>query len=135
MSATKASAVAAVGLIGVLITSGAQAQSAGGPDTEITLLKEQLRLMEQKLEKLHEQMAPLQNEINQLNRQFWVNKDKVKAHKYDLSASRYRQIEQDAIFYEQPHVTLNRLRQLETMAIRQVCELDEMLGDDAIQIP
>jgi hypothetical protein len=46
-----------------------------------------------------------------------------------------RPIEQDAIFYEQPHVTLNRLRQLETMAIRQVCELDEMLGDDAIQIP
>src|ERR1700760_4593826 len=57
MSGTKASAVAAVGLIGVLITSGAQAQSAGGPDTEITLLKEQLRLMEQKLEKLQKQTA------------------------------------------------------------------------------
>jgi len=42
----------------------------------------------------HEKMAPLQNEINQLNRQFWVSKDQVQANKYDLSASRYRQIEQ-----------------------------------------
>src|SRR6266496_3112510 len=30
---------------------------------------------QQKLEELHEQMAPLQNEINQLNRQFSVSKD------------------------------------------------------------
>jgi type I restriction enzyme M protein len=68
---------------------------------------------QQKLEKLHEQMAPLQNEINQLNRQFWVNKDKVKANKYDLSASRYRQIEQEEVYYEGPDVTLKRLQQLE----------------------
>src|SRR5438552_5717247 len=68
---------------------------------------------QQKLEKLHEQMAPLQNEINQLNRQFWVSKDKVKTNKYDLSASRYRQIEQEESFCERPEVTLDRLRQLE----------------------
>jgi type I restriction enzyme M protein len=68
---------------------------------------------QQKLEELHEQMTPLQNEINQLNRQFWVSKDQVKANKYDLSASRYRQIEQDEMFYEKPGVTLQRLRQLE----------------------
>jgi type I restriction enzyme M protein len=42
-----------------------------------------------------------------------VTKDQVKANKYDLSASRYRQVEQDEEFYEQPHVTLKRLRQLE----------------------
>jgi type I restriction enzyme M protein len=68
---------------------------------------------QQKLEKLHEQMAPLQNEINQLNRQFWVSKDQVKARKYDLSASRYRQIEQDEVFYEKQDVTLGRLASLE----------------------
>ncbi|MGZ5003988.1 MAG: type I restriction-modification system subunit M, partial [Chthoniobacterales bacterium] len=60
---------------------------------------------QKKLEKLHEQMAPLQNEINQLNRQFWVSKDKVKTNKYDLSASRYRQIEQEEVYYEKPEVT------------------------------
>jgi type I restriction enzyme M protein len=68
---------------------------------------------QRKLEELHEQMAPLQNEINQLNRQFWVSKEKVKANKYDLSASRYRQIEQEEVFYEKPKVTLERLQKLE----------------------
>ena len=57
MSRTKPAAVAAISLIGVLIASGAQAQSAGGADTEIALLKEQLRLMEQKLDKLQKQTA------------------------------------------------------------------------------
>jgi type I restriction enzyme M protein len=37
----------------------------------------------------------------------------VKGNKYDLSASRYRQIEEDEMFYEKPDVTLERLRQLE----------------------
>jgi type I restriction enzyme M protein len=32
----------------------------------------------QRLAQLHEQMAPLQAEINQLNRQFWVTKAQVK---------------------------------------------------------
>ena len=78
-----------------------------------------LETNQQKLEQLHEQMAPLQNEINQLNRQFWVSKDKVKANKYDLSASRYRQIEQDEVYYEKPEVTLKRLQQLE-VSLRDV---------------
>ncbi len=55
MSRTKPAAVAAISLIGVLIASGAQAQSAGGADPQIALLKEQLRLMEQKLDKLQKQ--------------------------------------------------------------------------------
>jgi hypothetical protein len=67
----------------------------------------------QRLAQLHEQMAPLQAEINQLNRQFWVTKAQVKANKYDLSASRYRQIEQDEPFYESPRVTMERLLKLE----------------------
>jgi len=61
-------------------------------------------------------MTPLQTEINQLTRQFWVTKEQVKADKYDLSASRYRQVEQDEEFYEEPKVTLERLRQLEQAA-------------------
>jgi type I restriction enzyme M protein len=73
-------------------------------------------------------MTPLQTEINQLTRQFWVTKEQVKANKYDLSASRYRQVEQDEEFYEGPKVTLGRLRQLETAAMAEVAILHEMLG-------
>jgi phosphate-selective porin OprO/OprP len=54
---TRSAIVAAIGLIGVLITSGAQAQSAGGSDAEIALLKQQLKLMEQKFDKLQAQTA------------------------------------------------------------------------------
>jgi phosphate-selective porin OprO/OprP len=47
---------ATVGLIGAFVTSQAQAQSAGA-DSEIALLKQQLRLMEQKLDKLQKQTS------------------------------------------------------------------------------
>lgn len=77
----------------------------------------------QKLAQLHEQMSPLQAEINQLNRQFWVNKAQVKGNKYDLSASRYRQIEQDEAFYDSPQVTLERLLTLEEVMAAEVQEL------------
>jgi len=67
-------------------------------------------------------MAPLQAEINQLNRQFWVTKAQVKANKYDLSASRYRQIEQDEPYYESPQVTMERLLKLEQVMAAEVTE-------------
>src|SRR5882724_11448501 len=54
MSKVQLTAVAAISLIGVLTTSQARAQSAGA-DAEIALLKQQLRLMEQKLDRLQKQ--------------------------------------------------------------------------------
>jgi hypothetical protein len=62
-------------------------------------------------------MTPLQTEINQLTRQFWVTKDQVKTNKYDLSASRYRPMEQDANCYDVPGVTLARLLTLEKIPV------------------
>jgi phosphate-selective porin OprO and OprP len=47
---------AAIGLAGML-TSHAQAQSASNQDAEIALLKQQLRMMEQKLDRLEKQTA------------------------------------------------------------------------------
>ncbi|PZV06752.1 MAG: N-6 DNA methylase [Leptolyngbya sp.] len=82
---------------------------------------------QQKLTTLHEQMAPLQWEINQLNRQFWVTKDQVSANKYDLSASRYRQVEQDEVYYESPQVTMERLLKLEHGMAAEVTELEKLL--------
>jgi phosphate-selective porin OprO/OprP len=56
MSKAQRTAVAAISLIGALATSHARAQSAGA-DAEIASLKQQLRLMEQKLDKLQKKTA------------------------------------------------------------------------------
>ena len=77
---------------------------------------------------LQSRIAPLEKEINQLTRQFWVAKDKVVAEKYDLSASRYRQVEQEEVFYEKPAITLERMRQLEHAADSDVAALAKMLA-------
>ncbi|MHB8269468.1 OprO/OprP family phosphate-selective porin [Bradyrhizobium sp.] len=57
MSKAKFATATAVGLLGALATSQAYAQSAGNADAEIALLKQQLRLMEQKLDALQKQTA------------------------------------------------------------------------------
>jgi type I restriction enzyme M protein len=62
-----------------------------------------------------------------LNRQFWVTKAQVKANKYDLSASRYRQIEQDEPYYESPQVTMERLLKLEQIMGDEVRQLTELI--------
>ncbi|MBI3528300.1 MAG: SAM-dependent DNA methyltransferase [Betaproteobacteria bacterium] len=83
---------------------------------------------EVELAELQAQITPLQTEINQLGRQFWVTEDQVKANNYDLSASRYRQIEQDEVFYERPAITLERLRKLEAGATTDVGTLEKLLA-------
>ena len=55
MSKIKFGAATAAGLIGAMVASQAQAQSASNNDAEIAALKQQLRLMEQKLDKLQRQ--------------------------------------------------------------------------------
>jgi type I restriction enzyme M protein len=83
---------------------------------------------EAELAELQSRMTPLQTEINQLTRQFWVTKDQVKANKYDLSASRYRMVEQDEEFYEQPRVTLERIRFLGQTTESELTALQATLG-------
>jgi type I restriction enzyme M protein len=72
-----------------------------------------LETEEQLLAELEEQITPIQKEIDQLGNQFWVTKAEVTENKYDLSASRYRKIDPDETFYEEPDVTLERLMKLE----------------------
>src|ERR1700722_20175342 len=57
MSKIKFGAATAAGLIGAMMASAADAQSAGNNDAEIALLKQQLHLMEQKLDQLQKQTA------------------------------------------------------------------------------
>jgi phosphate-selective porin OprO/OprP len=57
MSKAKFGTATALGLIGAMVASQAHAQSAGSNDAEIVALKQQLRLMEQKLDKLQRQTS------------------------------------------------------------------------------
>jgi type I restriction enzyme M protein len=82
---------------------------------------------EVELAELQAKMTPLQDEINQLGRQFWVTKEQVAAQKYDLSASRYREIDNNEEYVESVAVTLNRLLDLEAVATRQVTVLQSMM--------
>jgi phosphate-selective porin OprO/OprP len=78
MSRAKLTTAAAIGLIGTF-ASHAQAQSASGTDAEIALLKQQLRLMEQKLDKLQKQTAANTTAAATANAKADVAKADVKA--------------------------------------------------------
>ena len=69
-----------------------------------------------------------QSELDRLTRQFWVTKEQVKANKYDLSASRYRQADADAVYHEQPSVTLERLARLESVILDEIKELGKLVN-------
>jgi type I restriction enzyme M protein len=83
----------------------------------------------EKLATLEGEIHPLQREFNQLSRQFWVTKDQVREKRYDLSPSRYRVIEQDEVFFEEPNVTLKRLRQLENVMSTVTNELEQNFNE------
>lgn len=86
-----------------------------------------LEAEEQKLAELNERIAPIQKEIDQLGNQFWVTKEQIRSKKYDLYASRYRQIEADETFYEEPNVTLKRLMKLEDVTKNEVRNLTQVI--------
>ena len=65
------------------------------PSTSADAARSAREEAEAELAELQSRIAPLEKEINQLTRQFWVTKEQVAAQNYDLSASRYRQVEQE----------------------------------------
>ena len=91
--------------------------------------REDRETAEAELAELQSRVMPLQTEINQLTRQFWVTKDQVKDHKYDLSATRYRRVEQREEFFEKPCITLDRLARLEAVAVGEVAALKKKLTE------
>ncbi len=94
-------------------------------DDEITLTL--LEADRERLAGLEAEIHPVQREFNQLSRQFYVPKAQVAANKYDLSASRYRPMEQDEAYYDAPQVTLTRLLALEKVMASEVCTLETLL--------
>lgn len=56
-----------------------------------------------------------------------MTKEQVKANKYDLSASRYRQVDADAAYHEKPSVTLERLARLENIMVSEIEAIKKLL--------
>ena len=88
---------------------------------------EVLEAIKQEMETLQAEMAPLKAALDQLGRQFWVTKKQVKENKYDLSASRYRDVQHDSAFYESPEVTLERLKRIEETMRNEIEALERAL--------
>jgi len=86
-----------------------------------------LEIAQRKLAELQVQISPLQSQINQLSRQFWVSKEQVRAFKYDLSASCYRYFEQDEAYYESSQLTIDRLLSLEREIETSIMEIQTLL--------
>jgi type I restriction enzyme M protein len=88
----------------------------------------ELSAAQARLSTLESQIAAPQSELDRLTRQFWVTKEQVKANKYDLSASRYRQVDADAVYHEKPSVTLERLARLESVMLDEIKELGKLVN-------
>jgi type I restriction enzyme M protein len=103
-----------------------EGQTPGGGDDQTPEVPE-LERAKAELAELEAGMAPLQAQLDQLTRQFWVTREQVRANGYDLSASRYRQAEPDQAYYEKPQMTLERLLTLERAMAEEVQELEKLL--------
>jgi type I restriction enzyme M protein len=62
---------------------------------------------------------------------FFVSAEEIKANKYDLSINRYIEIEDEAVEYQPPKVTLKKLRKLEKEFGSDLYGLEGMLGTNA----
>lgn len=82
---------------------------------------------QQQVEELNAQLNPLRAEINKLTQHFWVTKELVAANKYDLTASRYRKVEREEVFYEDPMVTTKRMLALEVTISEGIRRIQESL--------
>ena len=58
---------------------------------------------------------------------FYVPFDEIKENGYDLSISRYKEIEYEEIEYDKPEVVIQKIDELEDEIKTNVAELKEML--------
>ena len=87
----------------------------------------ELSACQQLLSTLESQISAPQSELDRLTRQFWVDVAQVRLNKYDLSASRYRQADNDETYHESPQGTLERLSRLEQVMAEEIKSLSELL--------
>lgn len=72
-------------------------------------------------------IEPIQAKIEQLSCQFWITPDQVAEYDFDLSASRYRELEHYDEFYEKPGVVLERLLKIEETLTKEIQDLEKLL--------
>lgn len=87
-----------------------------------------LDVAQHELATLRTRLDPLKSEIDRLARLFWVTKAQVRANKYDLSASRYHTVDREEVYYEEPQVTIQRIRTLERAITQGMGHIEEMLA-------
>jgi type I restriction enzyme M protein len=97
-------------------------------DGQAVRAREAREAAEAELLRLSASISPPHGEWNQLRRQFWVTRDQVAAHRYELSPNRYRAFERDHQFREDPLVTIERLRKLDETCRNHVDALAAYLG-------
>jgi type I restriction enzyme M protein len=102
-------------------------ESAIHPEGADAAVRQELETGNRKLAALQQKITPLQAELDQLARQFWVSLEQVRANRYDLSASRYRQVESDDEYYESPRVTMERLLILENEMVTSIRQIEGFL--------
>jgi len=72
-----------------------------------------------------------ENPTDRKGKCFYVPADEVKANNYDLSISRYKEIEYEEVRYEKPEVIIEKIEELEEKILENVDELKWLLHQDA----
>ena len=64
---------------------------------------------------------------NRTGKSFFVPVEEIRANKYDLSISRYKEIVHEEIQYEKPDVIMEKVLELEKDIAKEIREIKEML--------
>lgn len=96
-------------------------------DRDNPIPRETLDVVQSELDQLNQELTPLKWLIDSYTQFFWVNSEDIRANKYDLSASRYREIDQVPVFYERTQVTIERIKILEQKITENVSRISEWL--------
>ncbi|WP_229390397.1 hypothetical protein [Methanosarcina sp. DH2] len=56
--------------------------------------------------------------------------DEIKANNYDLSISRYKEIEYEEVRYEKPEIIIEKIEELEGKILEDIEELKWLLNED-----
>jgi type I restriction enzyme M protein len=59
-----------------------------------------------------------------------VPADEIKANNYDLSISRYKEIEYEEVRYEKPEIIIEKIEELEGKILEDIEELKWLLNED-----
>jgi len=71
-----------------------------------------------------------ENPADRKGKCFYVPADEIKANNYDLSISRYKEIEYEEVRYEKPEIIIEKIEELEGQILGNISELKGMLNQD-----